>query len=60
MLLAAGYHENSHILHVVFRTRKTYRYQKVPSFEYDGLMSAESKGRYMHDHIIDRYDFEQI
>ena len=60
MLLKAGYDEKSHTLQVVFRTGERYRYKNVPSFEYDGLMSAESKGQYMHKHIIGRYDYERI
>ena len=43
MLLAAGYDDKSRILQVVFRTGETYRYKNVPSAEYDGLMSAESR-----------------
>ena len=60
MLIAAGYDEKSHTLQVVFRTGERYRYKNVPSSEYDGLMSAESKGQYMHKHIIGRYDYERI
>jgi len=60
MLLAAGYDEKSHTLQVVFRTGDGYCYKNVPSFEYDGLMSAESKGKYMHKHIIGRYDYERV
>ena len=60
MLLAAGYDEKSHGLQVVFRTGERYRYKNVPSSEYDGLMSAEFKGKYMHKHIIGRYDYERV
>jgi KTSC domain len=60
MLVAAGYDEKSHNLEVVFRTGGTYRYKKVPSHEYHGLMSAESIGQYMHKHIIGRYDYDRI
>ena len=45
MLIAAGYDRRSRILQVVFRTGETYRYKEVPSSEYDGLMSADSKGK---------------
>lgn len=60
MLLFAGYDRKSRILEVVFRTGGTYRYKEVPSSEYDGLMSAESKGKYMHRHIIGRYPYERV
>ena len=60
MLIAAGYDRRSRILQVIFRTGETYRYKGVPSFEYDALMSAESKGKYMHRHIIGHYDYERV
>jgi KTSC domain len=60
MLVAAGYDEKLHNLEVVFRAGGTYRYKKVPSHEYHGLMSAESIGQYMHKHIIGRYDYDRI
>lgn len=58
MLVAAGYDQKSHSLQVVFRTGETYRYQNVPSFVYERLMSADSKGRFMHKYILGRYDYE--
>ena len=60
MLIAAGYDKRSRILQVIFRTGETYRYKGVPSSEYDGLMSADSKGKYMHRHIIGHYDYERV
>ena len=36
------------------------RYKEVPSHEYDGLMSAESTGEYMQQHIFDRDDYERV
>ena len=60
MLIAAGYDKRSRVLQVIFRTGETYRYKGVPSTEYDGLMSADSKGKYMHRHIIGHYDYERV
>ena len=60
MLVAAGYDPKSRVLQVIFRTGETYRYKQVPAFEYDGLMSAESKGKYMHRHIIGHYPYERV
>ena len=60
MLIAAGYDRMSRILEVIFRTGETYRYKGVPSSEYDGLMSADSIGKYMHRHIIGHYDYERV
>ena len=60
MLIAAGYDRRLHILEVIFRTGGTYRYKGVPSSEYEGLMSADSKGKYMHRHILGRYPYERV
>jgi KTSC domain len=60
MLVAAGYDREARILEVIFKTGGKYRYKKVPPDEYDGLMSAESIGQYMHKHIIGRYPYERV
>ena len=60
MLEAVGYDANLRILEVIFNTGDKYRYKEVPAFEYDGLMNAESIGRYMHKRIIGRYPFERV
>ena len=60
MLEAVGYDANLRILEVIFNTGDKYRYKEVPAFEYDGLMNAESIGRYMHKRIIGRYPYERV
>jgi hypothetical protein len=60
MLVAAGYEPKSHSMVVVFRTGETYRYKNVPSFIYELLMSADSKGQFMHRYILNRYDYERV
>ena len=60
MLKLVGYDPVVRILEVVFNTGDRYRYLNVPESEYEGLMSAESIGQYMHKHIIGRYDYERV
>ena len=60
MLVAAGYDQKSHSLMTVFRTGETYLYKNVPSFVYERLMSAESKGKFMHKYILNRFDYERV
>ena len=60
MLVAAGYDRESHTLKVVFRTGEMYRYKNVPLFVYERLLSADSKGKFMHKYILGRYDFERL
>ena len=37
-----------------------YRYFDVPWRVFDGLRSAESQGRYLHEHIRGKYRFEKV
>ena len=61
MLVAVRYNDAAQHLDVIFRTGEKYRYLRVPRFEYEGLMNAESHGQYMHKHILgDRYDFVKL
>ena len=60
MLVAAGYDQKSHSLQVVFRTGEKYRYKNVPLFVYERLISADSKGRFMHKYILNRFDYERV
>ena len=60
MLVAAGYDQKAHSLLAVFRTGETYRYKNVPSFVYERLMSADSKGKFMHKYILGRFDYERV
>ena len=61
MLVAVRYDEAARHLDVIFRTGEKYRYLKVPPLEYTGLMSAKSKGQYMHKRILnDRYKYERL
>lgn len=55
MIHAVGYDAETKTLEVVFNNGNIYRYQDVPPEEYEGLMNAESKGRYMRANIIDVY-----
>ena len=60
MLEAIGYDARSRVLEVIFSKGGRYRYKQVPAFEYDGLMHAESIGKYMHTRIIGRYPYERV
>ena len=60
MLDLMGYDPVARILEVIFNTGDHYRYFEVPPDQYEGLMSAESIGQYMHKHIIGRYDYERV
>jgi hypothetical protein len=60
MIYAFGYDEEQQVLEVVFKRSGTYRYRDVPKAVYEGLLSADSKGGYMRDRIIDMYSTERV
>ena len=55
MIAAAGYDPETYTLVVLFNNGKAYQYQDVPPEEFQGLMDAESKGKYMRSQIIGVY-----
>ena len=54
---AIGYDADSQTLEVEFTNGAVYSYSGVPSGEYEGFMGADSKGKYLHANIKDRYSF---
>ncbi|MCP4347951.1 MAG: KTSC domain-containing protein [Desulfobacterales bacterium] len=60
MIRAVGYDEDDCELEVWFNSGKIYRYEDVPSEEYEGLINSDSKGRYMRSNIIDMYSDYQV
>jgi hypothetical protein len=60
MLRAAGYDEEKRELEVVFHNGDIYRYKNVPPSKYAAFLKAESKGKYMQAHIIDKYRYERV
>jgi hypothetical protein len=60
MLRRVRYDPQHKLLDVVFKTGESYRYEDVPEAEYEGLMKAESHGKYMQTHIIDHYDVVRL
>jgi len=60
MIHAIGYDKEKRILEIVFNTGRTYQYGDVPPEEYEGLLNAESKGRYFLANIRDVYSYWQL
>jgi len=50
-----GYDAGTGTLEVEFHSGGIYQYFDVPETVYAVLMRASSKGRYLNDHIKDRY-----
>ncbi len=47
-------------LRVEFHRGGTYEYLNVPYVVYDGLLKAESKGKYLAQNIKGRYEFVKL
>jgi KTSC domain len=47
-------------MEITFESGHLYRYFGVPRPIFDELLRAESKGRYFHDRIRDRYRFRRL
>ena len=56
-----SYDEAAHTLCATFReTGRTYVYQDVPEELYDGLIFADSLGRYFNANIRDHFPYREI
>lgn len=57
---AIGYDADNQVLEVEFTNGAVYSYSGVPSGEYEGFMNADSKGKYLHANIKNRYSFMKL
>ena len=57
---SVGYDPGSSTLEVEFNSGSIYQYLNVPKDEYEGLMSASSKGRYFNTNIKGEYQDVRI
>ena len=55
MIQAVGYDAETRTLEILFNSGQTYCYEDVPPEFYEGLMAADSKGRYVRAEIIGVY-----
>lgn len=57
---AIGYEAESTTLEVEFNSGAVYQYHGVPQDLFDGLMQAESKGRYLNAHVKGSYGHTKL
>lgn len=55
MLRAVGYDPEHQVLQAEFHSGQVWNYVNVPPSKYDVFLAADSKGRFMHDHILGYY-----
>ena len=49
---SVGYDENDMVLEIEFKNGSIYQYYNITATIYDGLMRAESIGKFLNSHII--------
>ena len=59
-IAAVGYDEDTQTLRVEFNNTGLYEYSKVPKMFYQGLLNADSVGKYFHANIKDVYSFSRV
>jgi hypothetical protein len=57
MIASMGYDPQSRTLVILYNNGKAYEYYNVPPEEYQGLLAAESKGKYINANIKDVYEW---
>ncbi len=56
---AIGYDPAISLLEIIFNDGRIYQYRGVPPKVYEGLQSAESKGRYFQENIRGEFQYWQ-
>jgi len=59
-IVSIGYDSVSSVLEVEFTGREVYQYTGVPATLYDGIMKAESHGKYLNAFIKGKYQYREI
>lgn len=55
-----GYDDEEMVLYVRFNKGALYFYEGVPPDVWDEFVYTESKGRFIHTHLKDRYPYGRI
>jgi hypothetical protein len=59
-ICSVGYDIDNQTLEVEFNSGSVYQYANVPLGEYEGLLNADSKGKYFHANIKNRYSYVKL
>ena len=58
---SVGYNADTQPLTVKFKVSgQTYEYLNVPQTLYEGLMTAESKGKYINENIRSQFTYRRV
>ncbi len=59
-LESVGYDEDSQTLEIEFKKGTVYEYLSVPSATHNGLMNADSHGKYFRKYILEKFTTVKI
>ena len=59
-IVSVGYDPDQELLEVEFVRGAVYQYSGVPKAVYDGIMAADSKGKYFHANVKNVYPFLKL
>jgi hypothetical protein len=57
---SVGYDADSQTLEIEFNNGGVYQYSGVPESVYQGMMGADSKGKYFHANIKNTYPYSKL
>ena len=60
MLAVVAFNHDWQQLYLKFRSGEVYCYRGVPAERYNELLAADSKGKYVRSHILNRYPYQRI
>ena len=60
VILSVGYDAETQVLEVEFIRGAVYQFSGVPREVYDGILVADSKGKYFHANIKNIYSFLKL
>ena len=59
-IVSAGYDAERRLLEIEFVGGGVYRYFEVPTAVIAGFLAADSKGRFVNQHVRDRFRYERL
>ena len=60
MISKIAYDASERLLTLTFNSGGAYAYKDISKEIFDGLLAAESAGKYYHAHIKSKYDHERV
>jgi uncharacterized Fe-S cluster-containing MiaB family protein len=60
MIASIGYDASSTVLEIEFTSGSIYQYDEVPADHHNGIMKAESHGKYFNENIKEVFPYRQI